>query len=352
MQTPDRGAENLVTAREPGPFGRASALIRDNGFRLERRLAKRFSDVELRQLRSLQRAYQGAAGPDLLVFGDSQMFWTLHTDVDRRHLVEMIRDELGGERTFEVLVGPGYNPRIIMAYVSAIARCESRPRVVVVPISLLMSASTWLAHPVFGYEKVAAGICAAVEQGGRLPRRLDRPGHEAEDAYDRIPAPSLFGARRTLGELRLITNSKPTTKWQQVIRLRHMMDYYYAERLESDSVGVLLASELATTLVSLGLPSVAYIPPINYEVLGKALGEAAHEHVIRNAGLIESAYSDAVGGLGAVVNAAFDCPASEFMDPIHLTEVGRRRLAGQIAAVAQPLLAVDDTVEKVPAPTP
>ena len=85
-----------MPARRFGALRRAGALAGDYAFRLERKATRRFSDVELRQLKSLELAYRGSSGPDVLVFGDSAMFWTTHRDSDRRHLVQMVRDELGG----------------------------------------------------------------------------------------------------------------------------------------------------------------------------------------------------------------------------------------------------------------
>jgi hypothetical protein len=335
------GAQRPPAARRFGVLARAGAFAGDYAFRLERKAAKRFNDVELRQLKSLERAYRGSSGPELLVFGDSAMFWTTHRDGDRRHLVQMIRDELGGGVGFEALVGPGYNPRIIMAFLSALEGCRARPRVVIVPTSILFAMSTWLAHPVLGYELVAGELRAAIAANGDRPRRLPRPGQEAEDAFDRRPASSLIGARRTVGELRLITNAPPDTRWQQVVRLRHLMDFYNAERLEPDSPGVLLVGELGRMLSAMGLRSVAYVAPINYEVVSKTLGEGARDHLARNADLVETAYREAAGAFGTVVNAVFECPAGEFMDPLHLSEVGRGRLARVIAAAVAPMLEED-----------
>ncbi len=88
----------------------------------------------------------------------------------------------------------------------------------------------------------------------------------------------------------------------------------------------------------MGLPSVAYIAPINYEVVCKTLGEGAREHLARNATLIEVAYREAAGAFGTVVNAVFECPAGEYMDPLHLTEAGRARLARAIANAVRPVL--------------
>ncbi len=138
-------------------------VARDGYFKLERRVSKRVSDVELRQLRSLERSYnRRGGGPEVLVFGDSSMFWTTPKDQDRRHLVEMIRAELDADVRFESLVGPGYNPRIMLVYLSALAGCSSQPRAVVVPTSVLMATSIWLAHPVLGWERVAAELQSVI----------------------------------------------------------------------------------------------------------------------------------------------------------------------------------------------
>jgi hypothetical protein len=318
---------------------RVGAFVRDGLFRVERRLAKRFSDVELRQLRSLERAYNGRGkAPELLVFGDSAMFWTTPEDPDHRHLVEMIRDELGGGLKFEALVGPGYNPRIIGVYLMALARCQARPRVVIVPTSVLFATSSWLSHPTFGWGPVSAELREAIDANGRRPRRLNRPGPEAENAFDRLGAPSLIGLKRTMGELRLITNSLPTTEWQKLVRLRHMMDYYNGERLEPDSPGVGLVTQLGAMLKGMGLASVAYVPPVNHEVIAKVLGAKAPEHIARNATIVEAAYEEGAGESGAVVNAIFDSPAREFIDPLHLNVEGRLKLAGNIATAVRPFL--------------
>jgi hypothetical protein len=322
----------------PRSVGRATSYTKDTFFRVERKIAKRYSDVELRQLRSMERAYGGSAGPELLMFGESNMVWTLRDEDDRRHLAEMIRDDVGGGLKLEGLVGPGYNPRIIMAMLSALPACPSQPRVVIVPMSILMATSSWLAHPVLGYEVAAKEMRDIIAAGGTRPRRLSEPTEAAWEAYDHRPAPSLIGARRTMGEVRLVTSATPTTRWQQAIRLRHLMDSYNAEKLEPESPGVKLAAQMATLLRQQGLNSVAYTPPINLDVCDKTLGPDARAHILRNADVLATAYRDAVGDRGTVVNAVAVCPGDEFADPLHLKEAGRRRLAAEIAGAIRPLL--------------
>jgi hypothetical protein len=319
---------------------RTKALVKDSAFRLERKWAKRYSDVQLRQLRAIENGYARPNGPDLLVFGDSAMFWTTPTDADHRHLVEMIRDELGPQTTFEALVGPGYNARIVMAFLTALERTRSKPKVIIVPASVMMSQSHWLSHPEVGYEQMSGEIREIVSANGRKrPRRLVQ--HDTEEAvgtWERTPAPSLFGARRTVGELRLITNAVPATRWQKAVRIRHLMDFYNAERFDADSEGVKIVAQMAAQLRELNVPSVAYIPPINYDVLVATLGAAAKEHVEKNAALLEESFSSNCGELGHVVNAIWDSPASEYIDPVHLSPAGRQRFAAKIAAVARPYM--------------
>lgn len=317
---------------------RLTSLTKDTVARVERRLAKRYSDVELRQLKAMERAYSGAHGPELLMFGESNMVWTVRDEEDRRHLAQMIQDELGGQIKLQGMVGPGYNPRIIMAMLSALPACKSQPKVVIVPMSILMATTQWLAHPVLGYEQAAAEMRTLIANKVARPRRLQPPTDAAWDTYDHLPAPSLIGARRTVGELRLITSATPTTRWQQAVRLRHLMDSYNAEKLEPDSFGVKLVAEMATMIRDQGLHSVAYIPPINLEVSDKTLGPDSRAHILHNAQLLVDSYSTAAGDSGTVVNCVDQCGVSDFADPLHLTESGRRHVASLIAAAIRPYL--------------
>jgi hypothetical protein len=249
----------------------------------------------------------------------------------------MIRAELGGVRSLD-LYAAGYNGRIIKAYLAALERCRSRPRVVLVPTSVQMAGSIWLAHPEYGYEMVADQLTALVASDGRLPRKLDRPGLEEEDVYHRMPAPSITGASWNVGEIQLLEGARGRTRSQKGDRLRHNMDMHYAERFEPESVGVRLVADLGAALREMELPSVAYIQPVNYELVTKILGTDIREQLEHNARLVEEAFLEGIGEGGAVVNAICDSPPPEFWDPVHLNYDGRLRFAARIAAALRPML--------------
>lgn len=316
-----------------------SWAVRAKG-RVRREIDARRPDAEIRQLWALVDAYSEPGAPEVLVVGDSAMFWTSPNDPDQRSLARMISDELGGSVRVHALAGPGYNPRLVNVFLEALERCPERPKILVLPTSLLMATQAWLSHPNFSYLLEAPELRRIAEAGDRSARRLPRAGLEQWEEWDRQPAPSLFGARRTMGEVRIIINSnqqrqfswtQPTTRWQQAIRMRHMMDLYNAEKLTPESYGVQLLTEMASYVAKLGIPSVGYISPINREVLATVLKQPAVDHVAANADVIAQAYRDAAGDGHDVVNAVFSCPGTDFGDPVHLNDRGRLHLAQLIA---------------------
>jgi hypothetical protein len=303
-----------------------------------RRGERRITDVQLRQLRQLRSAYDGRGeGPELLMFGDSSMYWTGPGDSSRSYLSDMVRAELGRPRSLE-LYAAGYNGRIIKAYLAALAGCRSKPRAVLVPTSVQMAGTIWLAHPEYGYEMVAGQLMELIKSGGKLPRKLERPGLEEEDAYHRMPAPSMTGAHWNVGEVQLLEGSRGRTRSQKADRMRHNMDMHYAERFETDSIGIRLVADLGRALAELELPSVAYIQPVNHELLTKILSPDVRGHLEHNADLVEAAFREGSGELGTVVNAICDSEPPEFWDPVHLNYDGRCMFATRIGSSLRPLL--------------
>ena len=289
-------------------------------------------ETQVRQVRALQKAYAGDKGPDLLVFGDSVLVWAAPNDADRRSLIQMVADGLGGT-SVHTIVGPCYNPRIVMAFLEVLRTSRSRPKAVIVPTSVMMATEAWGTHPIAGYIRESPAIVEIAQNPGDKRRTIPHATPEDWEEWDRKPAPSLIGQKRTNGEQRFLFyaipaygTQLPTTKWQTLVRLRQMTDFTNAERLEPDSPGVLEITELAERLDELGLPGVGYIPPCNYEVVYKLLRADAEEHLKRNSQIVVDAFHSPSGHT-SVVDGTFNSPQSEFGDPIHVSEKGRLRLA-------------------------
>jgi hypothetical protein len=308
--------------------------------RMRRTISAGRPDIEIRQLRALQAAYGGAHdGPEVLLIGDSAMLWVGVTERDTRTLAQMIKDCLPDSVRVHAMAGPGYNPRIINVFLEALAHCPSRPKVIVLPASLLMATKGWSTHPTFSYIRETPELRRILHDDDRRARRLPRATDEDWEEWDRQPLPSLFGARRTMGEARMITQSPldppkwapPVTRFQRALRMRHMLDLYNAERLTAESPGVTLLTDMGHAASKLGIPSVAYISPVNREVLVTVFKEPVVEHLETNAEVMTRAYLDAAGPGHRVVNALLSSSAADFGDPVHLNGAGRLHLARLIA---------------------
>jgi hypothetical protein len=336
------------------PFGRLIAKLPqpvvETAGKLRMWTEGRRTDIEIRQLRELQDAYARPGGPEVLLFGDSSMFWTRASDSSSESLAELIGTEIGRDLRIHKIVGGGYNPRLVMAFLDGLERCAGRPRVVLTPASLMMAATSWIESPAYAYEVEAAGLRDLIASGATKAKHLPRPTEADWDRYDRMPAASLYGARRTNGEARLIINSvrtvpvpgerttyQPTTKWQHLVRVRHLLDIANAEALTSESIGVRLIADMAAKVEGMGLPSVGCLAPVNHEVIVQLFKEPAADHLRRNAAVVTEAYEKA-GDLGRVVDASFLCPASDFSDPAHLNLQGRVHYAKALGAATREAL--------------
>jgi hypothetical protein len=315
-------------------------------YRLRAKYDARLPDVEIRQLTGLRDAYASGKGPDVLFFGDSTMFWTRAGESDPRSLTQMVCDELGSGVSVHSIVGPGYNARLVAAFLEVLNDFEGGPKVVVVPMSLMMASDSWIRHPVIGSAVEAEAIHSMVSAGAPYPDRLPRAQIADWNTFDRLPAASFTGAKQTLGEIRMIINAipsttigAPTTNWQQLIRVRHLLSLSNAGRLEESSDGVVLAAKLSAQLGARGLRSMAYIPPVNLEVVRKFWGEPAVDQVMANGAILEKTYRENSNGLGEVLNAITLSPEQDFADPAHLNGTGRVHLAIEIVGALRAQLA-------------
>lgn len=295
-----------------------------------RKRNQRGGDTQLRQLEELRKAYAGPGGPELLIFGDSAMWWTNSADSRRVALPTVVMEGLDNGWRYQSLVGALYGPRLVGAYLTALEHATSRPTMVLLPLAVRTTTTLSLQHPSFAHVMESEALRKIIASGETGVEELPRPGEDAYEEYDRLPAPSLFGARRTVGELRMIIGATPETAWQKAVRLRHLLDFYNAEKLTPDSVGIRLIADLGKQLVELDLPAVAYIPSVNHPLLKGMLGEAALEHLAANAALIEQTFVESTQGRGRVANAVMSCDREHFGDPVHLNYEGRSILASSI----------------------
>jgi hypothetical protein len=311
------------------------AYARDIYRRVETRLEpKRRSDLALRQLRALMRAYNSKVAPQVLLLGDSVMYWTIK-EPDRRRLADMISDELEADVDCLTVAGAGYSSRMYMAFLSAISASRARPRVVVVQITLVTLTPPFIDHPERGCAKAAEAVRHAVATWPDAPKSYVKAGEEDWATYDRLPAPTMIAQHRTMAELDLFVNAASSSSGQRTARMRHILDSYNGEIFGPESRGIVYLTELGSVLRGMNLRSVLVISASNCELAETLLGEGARAHLERNADVVEAAFLGATGELGTVVNNVSAIEGSEFSDPLHLRQQGRLRTANGVAAAVR-----------------
>ena len=297
-------------------------------FRARWRVVDRFGELPRYQLRTLERAFSRSPAPDLLLFSDFNMDWVPRDDDDYRHLPDMIRDGIGRPVSYESVVGPMYNARIVLAFLAAIEASPYKPRVIVVPLSTVTAQSVWLAHPEKGYAAVAADLRESIGRGRKSDGPRPRPTADELAAWDDLP---LGADGNTAGKAQLISSSAPRTTAQQDIWIRNLMTLYHGERLRPDSPGVQLAAELGRVLHDLQIPSIAVIPAVPCDYLEAALGPDALEIVKQNADLLRSTFAASVAGTGQVLDLTCASAPADFVDAMHLSAAGRNALAEAVS---------------------
>ena len=215
-----------------GRHGRSYVNARDTYRRAWRKWErKRPPSVELRDLAALMRAYSGDKGPEVLLIGDSHMFWAVRSEDDRRNVVDIIRDILGRRVGLLALARDGYNQAMEMAFLSALEHCRSRPKVVVLSLSVQQLHVSFRCHPLRGQAIAVEAVNEAVAAWPDGPKTIRQPTDEEWAASDATLIPSFMGQRRSMGELDLFVNARSWSKTQRTTRWRHLLDSYTGEAL-------------------------------------------------------------------------------------------------------------------------
>lgn len=281
------------------------------------------------QLRDVRRLRQGT--PDVLYVGESALTYVGPFDSDQRNLPRMLADELGLGQRLLALHGGGYHAELLAAYLEIAASLEHRPRVVVLPLWVRGRFLPWIEHPRFGHSDALRRL-AALEPGSAGPRgSLRRAPSSAFEKYYRRPHSTLVGDL-TVGDYArpLKARSLPP---EQALRLLYA--FHHGGRLVEGSPELAAVTRLGVAAGALGVPVVTYETPLSVETGERVLGPEFRDLVEHNFAVMRSAYRAGAGGEAHILATGSAFAESEFIDPAdgseHLSEKGRRRLAGLLA---------------------
>jgi hypothetical protein len=294
-------------------------------YRMQRRIAKEFWDVDLWQLRRMQRAYRTPGGPEVLVLGDSHMFWTGYYEADRRRLGTLIREELGPGTRVLIVEGPCYWPNMTILLLEALLGLPHRPRVLLFSINSYMNTPHWLEHPQYSYAPVVRTLRENLDR--RWLRKVPRVDQPAAEAYYRKPASSFGDAHLTLGELEMLVHGKAHSSAQRAARRRHRIDFYFSEALAREMAGADRVERIGALVAALDVPTVNFVGPLTHDAVREEYGDAAYQAVVRQVEDVVALYSGKAGARARVLDFSRAFATERFVDPLHVNASCRIMMA-------------------------
>jgi hypothetical protein len=295
----------------------------------------RHDAVPVRQARGLLTRLR-TDPPAVLYLGDSALAWISPEDVDQRALATMVAEGLGPDVPLLDVGGGGYNPPLYSAYLRLLEVTEQRP-LVIVPLCIRVALTALIDHPVHGRVEFSRAIEGIDLDGPAWRVHHPEPPRDPaafERFYD-LKINTMLGTR-TIGEYALPLRDEARWAFDDPERVKLLYAYHHATSVEDDPRGLEAITRMAERLRGLGCLVVAYETPVPVQTGTELLGPEFEAIVRRNYDAMADAYRAGMGPDATIIRCGMDFAPEEFIDPNdgteHFNELGRRHLAGLIAA--------------------
>jgi hypothetical protein len=318
----------------------AAARLRARLAPTVRTLRARYDDPEFRQARLLLKRVRAAPPLTTVHFGASESIFISPEDEDMRALPGLIRHGLPDPAGYHPVVGAGYPPRLVEAYLRLVEPLVSAPPLVLVSIPVRIGLSQWYEHPRYGYWR-------SLERVRRLTAR--RPPALVRARPVRIPREDMAAYDATV--LRSFLGEHPRGYYRERLRspAAFGLDPEQADQLRyayfwggvDDVVEPFLdeVRALGQYLRDRGMRAVPYHVPIPLEQ-GNRIWSGFRDFVTPNLDRMEEAFRKGYGDVEfgrAGLTMSEEC----FIDPgdasEHVRDRGRRALAHDILDIVSRL---------------
>jgi len=275
----------------------------------------------------LRRAASWSDGA--IYFGDSVLRKVGTNDTDRRTLPEMLESD--SQVKIYPVVHSAYNVDVFLRYVEYLARTDTRPRLVIVPLNLRSFSPEWDSRPEYQFE-----LEKFVLSSGRAAAAFSRPLSVFTDWFESpittaqwLTSP-VFDDHRAAGRVSDYQGGDYAAVTEETMRRKIVFHYRYA--LDPAHRKLRSLDALADLAETSKIDVQWYVTPIDLEFCESRL-PGTREIVARNVSAIQAVLArhtmTALDLSDALPSACFDWKDSRYPNE-HLNEDGRHRLAAML----------------------
>lgn len=212
--------------------------------------------------------------PEVLYLGDSVLERISYEDRDRRTVDQILESNLQGNLRVVCVSGRGYHIRIFYYLLRAIERARQRPKIVILPVNMRMFSPQWDLNPLWQYDQEIETLKQYLgNPKGVFPTINDTVTSPASfESFNSIPVHYPLVPLTHLGQFRSIIKQKPQLEEQKRFRLKHLFIFHYTHPLQPNHRKVVSLEATLKLLNDMGVGTVVYITPINYEAGEKHVG--------------------------------------------------------------------------------
>jgi len=203
--------------------------------------------------------------PKVLYLGDSVVERVSRDDQDKRTLGQMVSDALQGEKSSLCISHSAYHINLYHHFVLALEKMRNKPEVLIFPINLRSFSPQWDWEPSWQFNQEINCLKGYSRMGTIIYKPNEVDMTLAYELFDSRPVEYPNTSLTTIGQFRLIVNSKPMTKAQKDFRLQQIFIFHYMHDLEITHSKLLALVEMIKLLKSMGVRVFCYITPVNYQ---------------------------------------------------------------------------------------
>ena len=283
----------------------------------------------------------GDEAPEVLCFGDSAMERVAKDDRDVRPLGQMVVDALQPRYTCLALYESSYSSDMFYYFLTALERMKHKPKIVILPINMRSFSPQWHWQPAWQFQKQIRVIKRYAKNpnqkiGSAQKKMIEEMPARSIRAFKAMPVTYPLSRLKTIGQFAELIESTPMTDDERFYRKQQIFIYHYTHPLKSDHPKLKALQDSLGLLRKMGIKTLVYLTPINFEAGKKYVGEEFSAQVRKNVELLENVITPWMED-GQVQfcdwSAAFspDYFFNKDLATEHYRESGRQELAGKIA---------------------